>query len=106
MKSFLVVLTSVWLLCVPISILAEESEQNQEALKECLASSAYSWSQCYRDHGKNETSSEISKFLENDNDELQKSITDAMQGRSLLFTLLPLPWTPTPAEIVRDYFIN
>ena len=104
MKSFLVVLTSVLLLCVPISILAEESEQNQEALKECLASSAYSWSQCYKDHGKNKTSSELSQFFENDNDNLQKLLTEEMQNRPLIFTFLP--WTPTPAEIVRDYFIN
>ena len=104
MKSFLVVLTSVLLLCVPISILAEESESNQEALKECLASSAYSWSQCYREHGTNGTSSELSQYFENDNDELHKSITDAMQNRPLFSTFLP--WTPTPAEIVRDYVIN
>ena len=104
MKSFLVVLTSVLLLCVPISIFAQEPEPNQEALKECLASSAYSWSQCYREHGTNGTSSELSQFFENDYDNLQKLLTEEMQNRPLIFSFLP--WTPTPAEIVRDYVIN
>ena len=102
MKSFLIVLTSVLLLCVPIPILAEQPESNENDLKDCLKAGDYSWSQCYAKHDTNGLISKVAQSSEND--ELQKLLTNEMQKRPLLFAILP--WTPTPAEIVRDYVIN
>ena len=102
MKSFLIVLTSILLLCTPIPVLAEEPESNQEALVDCLITGASSWSECYAKHDTNGLLSIVAQSSENDN--LQELLANEMQKRPLLFTLLP--WTPTPAEIVRDYVIN
>lgn len=110
MKNFLIVLTSVLLLCVPIPILAEEPESNQEALVKCLKAGVSSWSQCHAEHNNNEHAEHNTNQLIPEDaqssgyDKLQELLKNEMQKRSLFFAILP--WTPTPPEIVLDYVIN